>query len=71
MKLIKDTNPQIIMADEGKKIRSIDDVYIPEHRDEKTGELVPEHIPYYTTIIYCPAKIDLDEQAKLYVEEDE
>mgnify|MGYP003319823325 CR=1 FL=1 len=35
MILLKHTQPNMIIADEGKHIRSIDDVYVPEHTDEE------------------------------------
>ena len=41
----------MIVADEGKHIRQKDDIYVPEHTDGE-GNIIPEHIPYYTTTIF-------------------
>lgn len=70
MKLINYTNPKILIADEGKKIRSINDVYTEAYIDEN-GNQVEEHFPCYTTIIFPGAQIETLEQAEeIYVEED-
>lgn len=58
-----------LVADSGKKIRDINDVYVKEYVDEKTGETVPEHIPYYTDTIYLGKQFDEKDLEKLYVEE--
>ena len=39
MKLIEHTKPKIIIADEGKKIKSKDDFYVKEHVDEFIAKL--------------------------------
>lgn len=71
MTLITHTEPKVLIAEEGKYIRSINDVYEPEHIDEETGETIPEHFPYYSAIIFPAAQIDTIEKAKeLYIEED-
>lgn len=72
MQLITHTNPKILIADEGKKIRAINDIAVAEHKDEKTGEIIPTYEPYYATVIFPAKQIDTLEKAKeLYVEEDE
>lgn len=58
-----------IVASEGKHIRSKDDVYIPKHIDEN-GNVIEEHIPYYSTIIYVPDVITEEKMHELYVEEE-
>lgn len=63
------TKPKMIVADEGKHIRSKDDVYVPEHKDDE-GNVVPEHIPYYSTTIFVPDSFTEKEMNELYVEED-
>lgn len=68
MKLFSYTKPKMIVADEGKHIRSIDDVYVPEHIDEE-GNLVPEHFSYYSTTIFVPDNFTEEEMNELYVEE--
>ena len=62
------TQPKMIVAEKGKHIRGIEDVYIAEHTDEE-GNLVPEHIPYYTTTIFVPDTFDEQQMNELYVEE--
>lgn len=69
MKLFSYTKPKMIVSDEGKHIRSVDDVYVPEHYDEE-GNLVPEHKPYYTTTIFVPDNFTEEQMNELYIEED-
>ena len=47
------TTPKMIVEEQGKHIRSKNDVYVSEHINED-GTLVPEHIPYYSTTIFVP-----------------
>lgn len=63
------TTPKMIVADEGKHIREKQDVYVPEHTDEE-GNIVPEHIPYYTTTIFVPDVFTEEQMNELYVEEE-
>jgi hypothetical protein len=68
MKLIADSKPKMIVADEGKYIRGVEDVYVLEHIDDE-GKLVPEHFPYYTTTIFVPDSFTEEKMNELYVEE--
>lgn len=68
MKLFDYTKPKMIVADEGKHIRSVNDVYTEEHYDSE-GNLVEEHLPYYATVIFVPDDITEKEMNELYVEE--
>lgn len=68
MKFFNYTKPKMIVADEGKHIRSIDDVYVPEHIDEE-GNLIPEHFPHYSTTIFVPNVFTEEMMNELYVEE--
>lgn len=68
MKLFSYTKPCMIVADEGKMIREINDVYIPEHTNEE-GELIPEHIPHYSTTIFVPDSFTEEQMNELYIEE--
>lgn len=68
MQLINWTNPKMIISNEGKHIRSKDDVYVPEHYDEE-GNLVPEHFSYYATTIFVPDDFTIEMMNDLYVEE--
>ena len=71
MKLITYTTPRILLADEGKHFSDINDVYIPEHKDEKTGEMIPAHEPYYMTLCFPGIQIKtLEDALKLYIEEE-
>ena len=70
MQLIYWTKPKMIVSDEGKHIRDVNDVYVAEHVDEITGELIPEHIPYYSTTIFVPDNFTEEQMNELYVEDD-
>lgn len=70
MQLIYWTKPKMIVSDEGKMIRSKNDIYIPTKYDEQGNMVEPEHIPYYTTTIFVPDKITEEQMNELYIEED-
>lgn len=55
---------KILIADENKHIRDINDLYIPATETEK------EHRPYYATIIFLADNFDENKLNDLYVEED-
>ena len=63
MKIIEENNRRILVADEGKQIRDINDIYIPATEDND------EYIPYYTTTIYLADNFDETLLHELYVEE--
>lgn len=63
------TVPKMIVAEQGKHIRDKNDVYVPEHRDEN-GNLVEEHIPYYSTTIFVPDAFTEEQMNELYIEEE-
>ena len=70
MQYIGYSNPKLLIADEDKTIRDINDVYVAEHYDEE-GNLVPEHKPYYSSVIFLGEQINsLEECKELYVEEE-
>lgn len=69
MTLFDYTQPKMIVADKGKQIRSVDDVYMPEHIDEE-GNAIPEHFPYYATTIFVPDDFTEEQMNELYVEEE-
>lgn len=69
MTLFSYTKPKMIVADMRKQIRSKTDVYVPEHTDEQTGELIPEHFPHYSTTIFVPDDFTEEQMNELYVEE--
>lgn len=69
MQLFNYTEPCMIVADEGKHIRDINDVYVPEHTDEE-GNLVPEHKPNYSTVLFVPPTFTVEQMNELYIEEE-
>ena len=68
MKIIETEKLKKLEAEEGKQLRTIDDIYVPAHIDEE-GNQVEEYFPYYTTLIYLPKSISNEEIEKMYVEE--
>lgn len=69
MILLKHTQPKMIISKEGYHIRDKNDVYIEEHIDEN-GNLVEEHIPHYSTVIFVPDSFTEEQMNELYVEEE-
>lgn len=63
------TTPKMIVAEEGKHIRAVNDVYVPEHKDED-GNLIPEYTPHYSTTIFVPDVYTEEKAHEDYVEED-
>ena len=55
---------KILIADENKQIRDINDVYVPATETEE------EHKPYYTSIIFLADNFDDSKLNELYVEEE-
>lgn len=70
MRLFTYTKPKMIVSDEEKHIRDVNDVYVAEHTDETTGELIPEKTPHYSTTIFVPDNFTEEQMNELYVEED-
>lgn len=68
MVLLKHTQPNMIISEEGKHIRQVDDVYVEEYTDEN-GNLVEEHYPYYSTVIFVPDNFTEEQMNELYIEE--
>lgn len=55
---------KILIADENKHIRDVNDVYIP------ATEMEEEHKPYYTSVIFLADNFDDSKLNELYVEEE-
>ena len=55
---------KILIADENKQIRDINDVYEPATETEE------EHKPYYASIIFLADNFDDSKLNELYVEEE-
>lgn len=63
MEIRKYGNKKILIADENKKIRSIDDI----NRVDEEGNKIE---PYYTQILFLADNFDESKLNELYVEED-
>ena len=70
MQLIYWTKPKMIISDEGKMIRSKNDIYIPAKYHEQGNLIEPEHKPDYSTTIFVPDSFTEEEMNELYIEED-
>ena len=69
MKLFTYTKPKMIVADKGKQIRDINDVYKASYIDEEGNE-IPEYFPYYATTIFVPNDFTEEQMNELYIEEE-
>ena len=58
------TTPKMLIAEEGKKIRAVNDVYVPATETEE------EHKPYYTDVIFLADGITEEQALEMYVEEE-
>ena len=64
MEIRKYGSKKILIADENKQIRDINDIYIPATETEE------EHKPYYASIIFLADNFDDSKLNELYIEED-
>ena len=64
MEIRKYGTKKILIADENKHIRDINDVYTPATETEE------EHNPYYASIIFLADNFDDSKLNDLYVEEE-
>lgn len=72
MEFIDRTNPKLLIADKGKLLRAINDVFIPAKYDLQGNIIEEEHKPYCTSIIFLGEQINSLEKCKeLYVEVEE
>ena len=69
MQYIGYSKPKLLIADEGKMLRDINDVYVAEHYDEE-GNLIPQKKPYYASIIFLADNFEDSKLNELYVEEE-
>lgn len=67
MRIIKEQKFNLVMAEEGYHIRDINDVYVPEHEEE--GQIIPEHFPYYSEMLYVPLTLTEEKIKELFIEE--
>lgn len=63
------TSPKMIVAEKGKHIRDINDIYKEAYIDENGNEVL-EHIPYYSTTIFVPDSFTEEQMNEIYVEEE-
>lgn len=64
MEIRKYGTKKILIADENKQIRDINDVYVPATETEE------EHKPHYTSVIFLADNFDDSKLNELYVEEE-
>ena len=64
MEIRKYGEKEILIADENKQIRDINDVYTPATETEE------EHKPYYASIIFLADNFEDSKLNELYVEEE-
>ena len=64
MEIRKYGEKKILIADENKQIRDINDVYTPATETEE------EHKPYYTSVIFLADNFDDSKLNELYIEEE-
>ena len=69
MQVITRGDLRLLLSDEGKHIRTINDVYVPESVDSNTGETIPEHNPHYFEMMFLGSQVDVTKLDELYVEE--
>ena len=69
MEIRKYGSKKILIADENKHIRDINDIYEEEHYDEE-GNLIPQKKPYCASIIFLADNFEDSKLNELYVEED-
>lgn len=68
MQVILHTTPAMVIADKGKKLRDKNDEYKEAYTDED-GNLVGEHLPHYTDVVFIPNSLTEEEVKELYTEE--
>ena len=64
MEIRKYGSKKILIADENKQIRDINDIYTPATETEE------EHKPYYASIIFLADNFEDSKLNELYVEEE-
>lgn len=68
MRIIETNLFKKLIADEGKQLRSINDVYKEAYIDENGNE-IEEHIPSYSTTIFLPKNLNDNDILNMYIEE--
>ena len=68
MRIIKTDLFKKLIAENGKQIRNVNDVYKEAYIDEN-GNAIEEHCPSYSETIFLPLNVRNDEIFEMYVEE--
>ena len=63
MNYIGHTKPLLLVAEQGKKIRAVNDVYVPATETEE------EHKPSYTDVVFLADGTTKEQAFEMYVEE--
>ena len=63
MQYIGYTKPILLVAEQGKKIRAVNDVYAPATETEE------EHKPSYTDVVFLADGTTKEQAFKMYIEE--
>lgn len=69
MQVILHTTPAMVIADKGKKLRDVNDVYKEAYIDEEGNE-IEEHLPHYSDVVFIPNTLTEEQVKELYVEEE-
>ena len=59
MQVITRGDLRLLLSDEGKHIRTINDVYVAEYVDEITGETISEHKPSYFEMMFLQKSFNI------------
>ena len=68
MQIILHTTPAMVIAEKGKKLRDVNDVYKEAYVDEEGNE-IEEHFPHYADVAFIPSSLTEEQVKELYVEE--
>ena len=63
MQIIRRKKMTLLLADDNKLLRDINDIYTPETKNQD-GSITPEHIPYTTDLIFLVPNLFSAMQAK-------
>lgn len=69
MQIILHTTPAMVIAEKGKKLRDKNDEYKEAYTDEE-GNVVEEHLPHYSDVVFIPNSLTEKQVKELYVEEE-
>lgn len=67
MKIIEENNLKVLVTTDGYLLKSKDDVY-KEAYEDKFGNQIREHIPYFFEKAYIPKNMTLEKAKEIYEE---